>query len=97
MSNNIETIVSILNKYEYWLSDGYGYYCRPSFDSTNKLLKAIAQEILGSDKKANTIMVILDNYEDYLSDGYGYYCLPKYANVKMLLTIIAEEIIEYIR
>jgi len=97
MSNNIETIVSILNKYEYWLSDGYGYYCRPSFDSTNNLLKAIAQEILGSDKKVNTIIIILDNYEDYLSDGYCYYFRPKYVDVKELLTIIAEEIIEYIR
>ena len=95
--SNIETIVSILNKYEYWLSDGYGYYCRPSFDSTNKLLKAIAQEILGSDKKANTIIVILDNYEDYLSDGYCYYCRPNYVDVKELLTTIAEEIIDKLR
>ena len=95
--SNIETIVSILNKYEYWLSDGYGYYCRPSFDSTNNLLKAIAQEILGSDKKANTIIVILDNYEDYLSDGYCYYCRPNYVDVKELLTTIAEEIIDKLR
>ena len=95
--SNIETIVSILNKYEYWLSDGYCYYCRPSFDSTNNLLKAIAQEILGSDKKANTIIVILDNYEDYLSDGYCYYCRPNYVDVKELLTTIAEEIIDKLR
>ncbi len=97
MSNNIETIVSILNKYEDHLSDGYGYYCRPKFDSPNQLLKAIAKEILGSDKKANTIIVILDNYEDYLSDGYGYYCRPEYSDVKKLLTTIATEIIENIR
>ena len=95
--SNIETIVSILNKYEYWLSDGYGYYCRPSFDSTNNLLKAIAQEILGSDKKANTIIVILDNYEEYLSDGYTYYCRPKYVDVKELLIPSAEEIIDKLR
>jgi hypothetical protein len=90
---NIETIVSILNKYEDYLSDGYCYYCRPVFDSVNQLLKSIAKEILGSDKKVNTIIVILDNYEDYLSDGYDYYYRPKYVSVKELLTIIAEEII----
>jgi len=61
------------------------------------LLKAIAKEILGSDKKPNTIIVILDNYEDYLSDGYGYYCRPEYSDVKKLLTTIATEIIENIR
>ena len=97
MSNNIETIVSILNKYEDYLSDGYCYYCRPVFDNTNQLLKAIAKEILGSDKKVNTIIVILDNYEDYLSDGYGYYCRPKYSDIKELLTSIATEIIENTR
>ena len=97
MSNNIETIMSILKKYEEYLSDGYCYYCRPVYDSVNQLLKAIAKEILGSDKKANTIIVILDNYEDYLSDGYGYYYRPKYVDVNELLKIIAEEIIEKLR
>lgn len=46
----IDAIINILYKYEDHLSDGFGYYCRPKFSSSDEMLKAIATDILSINK-----------------------------------------------
>ena len=57
----IDAIINILYKYEDHLSDGFGYYCRPKFSSSDEMLKAIAKDILSINKSLDEPKTIDEN------------------------------------
>jgi hypothetical protein len=97
-------IIEIIYEYEDYLSDGYGYYCRPQFNDADHLVSTIAKKILTMEpytmsSRVRSIVRILKTYEDHMSDGFGYYYYGykynglKYKSELQLLIHIAEEIV----
>ena len=94
MNKNIQIIVSILRKYAFYMTDGFGYYCLPEYQDDDMLLNSIAQEINNTNKKVSEIVNVLYLFEKNMTDGFGHYCRPEYDNSDELVKHIAEEIIK---
>lgn len=57
----IDEIINILYKYEDHLSDGFEYYCRPKFSTSEEMLKTIAKDILAINKSVDENKKIDEN------------------------------------
>ena len=102
LNNKASTICDILYKYENYLSDGYGYYCRSTYTDVDQLLNHIAKQILAVEqydmsRRVRAIVRVLKTNEDHMSDGFGYYYYgfqgSGYKSELQLLIHIAEEIV----